>query len=146
MSQTKDIFDTWMMKQSDNIQALATNYAEYEVVREFNKQIGLMKDNDMKKILIDLYQLYCFDRIKNDSNYLITNNLICKSKLVEINDKIEKLNKKLAGKSLDLVNSFGIPDWMIHAPMANNWEEYNSYQNEGELKNKSYKQDLSSKL
>lgn len=146
MSQTKDIFDTWMMKQSDNIQALATNYAEYEVVREFNKQIGLMKDNDMKKILIDLYQLYCFDRIKNDSNYLITNNLICKSKLVEINDKIEKLNKKLAGKSLDLVNSFGIPDWMIHAPMANNWEEYNSYQNEGELKNKSYKQDIKSKL
>ena len=37
MSKSKDIFDTWMMNESDNIQNLSKTYSEYQVVKQFNQ-------------------------------------------------------------------------------------------------------------
>ena len=93
----------------------------------------------MKNVLTELFLLYSYSKIKEDTVFFSLNNILSKSTLSKINSKIIDLNKSLGAKSLDLVNSFGIPDWMIHSPMANNWEEYNKYQNSGELENKSYK-------
>ena len=135
----KNIFETWMMQESDSIQSLSKTYSEYEVVKEFNKQIKLIDDSNMKNVLTELFLLYSYSKIKEDTVFFSLNNILSKSTLSKINSKIIDLNKSLGAKSLDLVNSFGIPDWMIHSPMANNWEEYNKYQNSGELENKSYK-------
>ena len=135
----KNIFESWMMQESDSIQSLSKTYSEYEVVKEFNKQIKLIDDSNMKNILTELFLLYSYSKIKEDTVFFSLNNILSKSTLSKINRKILDLNKSLGSKSLDLVNSFGIPDWMIHSPMANNWEEYNKYQNSGELENKSYK-------
>lgn len=140
MSKNKDsIFDTWMMQESDSIQGLARNYAEFEVVKEFNNQIKLIKDTNIKNVLTELFLLYSYSKIKEDLVFFSLNNVLSKYTLTNINTQILKLNKSLGSKSLDLVNSFGIPDWMIHSPMANNWVEYNNHQNSGELENKSYK-------
>jgi hypothetical protein len=37
-----------------------------------------------------------------------------------------------------LIDSFAIPKWMRHSPIANNWEEFNKNENNGELNDKSY--------
>ena len=42
MSKSEDIFDTWMMNESDNIQNLSKTYAEYQVVKQFNQQIKIV--------------------------------------------------------------------------------------------------------
>lgn len=140
MSKNKNnIFETWMMQESDSIQSLSKTYSEYEVVKEFNKQIKLVDDSNMKNVLTELFLLYSYSKIKEDTVFFSLNNILSKSTLSKMNNKILDLNKSLGAKSLDLVNSFGIPDWMIHSPMANNWVEYNKYQNSGELENKSYK-------
>ena len=134
MSQNKDIFETWMMEESDNIQELSKYYTEYQVVKQFNNQIKLLDDDDeLRLILVKLYKLYSYSKIKEDTQFFSLNSFVSKNTLKNVNNKINILNKDLGSISLDLVNSFGIPDWMIHAPMANNWEEYNSYQNNGEL-------------
>jgi len=139
MGKSKDIFDTWMMHQSDNIQNLSKTYSEFEVIRQFNQQIKNVDDNEIKNILTDLYLLYCYSKIKEDVVFFSLNRVLDKRTLKKINNNILELNKKLGKKSLELVDSFGIPDWMIHSPMANDWEKYNSYQNSGELEDQSYK-------
>lgn len=138
ISKDKDIFNIWMMNQSDTIQHLAKAYGESIVIQQFIKQINDCDNIHIKNVLNELFLLYSYSRIKEDTQFFLINNFISKNKFKEINTKINQLNKSLGKKSLDLVDSFGIPEWMIHAPMANNWEEYNKHQNNGELKNKSY--------
>ena len=56
-----------------------------------------------------------------------------------IKNNINNLNNELSVESLKLVESFGIPEWMNHAPISNNWEKYNESKNNGELEDKKYK-------
>ena len=134
----KDIYDTWMYEKSDNIQDLATSYGENIVVNQFLKVIE-ESDDDLKETLIELYKVYCLTLIKENIGFFIKENLINKKSYEKVNEELNLNNKLLAQKSLDLVKSFNIPDWMHHAPIANDWEEYNRTENNGELENQSYK-------
>ena len=134
----KDIYDTWMYEKSDNIQELATSYGENIVVNQFLKVIE-ESDDDLKETLIELYKVYCLTLIKENIGFFIKENLINKKSYEKVNEELNLNNKLLAQKSLDLVKSFNIPDWMHHAPIANDWEEYNRTENNGELENESYK-------
>jgi acyl-CoA oxidase len=40
---------------------------------------------------------------------------------------------ELAPRSQQLVDAFGIPDHLLAAPIAGDWERYNSLDNQGEL-------------
>lgn len=134
----KDIYDTWMYEKSDNIQELATSYGENIVVNQFLKVIE-ESDDDLKETLIELYKVYCLTLIKENIGFFIKENLINKKSYEKVNEELNFNNKLLAQKSLDLVKSFNIPDWMHHAPIANDWVEYNNTENNGELNNQSYK-------
>ena len=46
---------------------------------------------------------------------------------------VRNLCKQLAPLSLQLVEAFGIPDWILAAPLAADWESYNEQDNQGEL-------------
>jgi acyl-CoA oxidase len=133
-----DIYDTWMYEKSDNIQDLATSYGENIVVNQFFKVIE-ESDDELRETLIELYKVYCLTLIKENIGFFIKENLINKKSYEKVNEELNLNNKLLAQKSLDLVKSFNIPDWMHHAPIANDWEEYNRTENNGELENQSYK-------
>jgi len=38
------------------------------------------------------------------------------------------------------VEGFGIPEWMHHAPIAQDWKVYNRDDNYGELQNQAYRE------
>ena len=108
------------------------------MVNQFLKVIE-ESDDDLKETLIELYKVYCLTLIKENIGFFIKENLINKKSYEKVNEELNLNNKLLAQKSLDLVKSFNIPDWMHHAPIANDWEEYNRTENNGELENQSYK-------
>ena len=49
-------------------------------------------------------------------------------------DYVRQLVAVVAPNAQQLVNAFGIPDRLVAAPVAGNWEAYNKYDNQGELR------------
>ena len=133
-----NIYDTWMFKKSDEIQHLSLAYGEKIVIQQFIKVIE-ESDENLKNILTSLFKLYALSTIKDDIGFFIKEDLISKRDYNKICYEINNYNNYLSDFSLDLVKSFGIPDWMHHAPIANDWEEYNKNENNGELNNDNYK-------
>lgn len=48
-------------------------------------------------------------------------------------DFVRQLVSSIGPNAQQLVNAFGIPDHLVAAPIAGNWELYNTYDNQGEL-------------
>ena len=48
-------------------------------------------------------------------------------------DTVRKLVHKVGPQAQVLVGAFGIPDHLVAAPIAADWEQYNRYDNQGEL-------------
>lgn len=129
----KPIFDTWMLNESDNIQALATAYGENLAMEQFNKAIETCSPG-LKPKLSELFSLYALDRIVNDGVFFLQNGLIDANQSQACTVEIQRLCTELGKDALDLTKAFGIPDHMHHAPIANDWVAYNSIENDGELK------------
>lgn len=128
----KPIFDTWMLKESDNIQALATAYGENLAVREFIKILETCSE-DLRPKLTQLFQLYALDRIMVDGVFFMTNGFMNAEQSEAVTTQIQILCSELGKDALELTKGFGIPDHMHHAPIANNWIKYNEIENGGEL-------------
>ena len=70
---------------------------------------------------------------------MLANGIITSSQVEAMNTESRKLCRELVHEVENLGAGFGIPDWMHHAPIANDWEEYNRTQNDGELDNQLYR-------
>ena len=51
----------------------------------------------------------------------------------KVNLSAAKLCTELGPQMLQLVDAFGIPEEMLSAPIARDWVQYNSYDNQGEV-------------
>lgn len=134
----KPIFETWMLGESDNIQALATAYGETLALEEFAKVIETCNPV-LKPKFKEMFSLYALDRIVNDGVFFLQNGLINAEQSQACQREIQRLCSELGKDALELTKGFGIPDHMHHAPIANDWINYNSYENKGELETQEYK-------
>ena len=134
----KPVFDTWMLNESDNIQALATAYGENITIEQFYKAIK-GANPVLQERLRDLFSLYSLDRIIADGVFYLQNGFISAKQSEEAAKEIQRLCTLLGKDALELTKGFGIPDHMHHAPIANDWIKYNSVENNGELNNADYK-------
>ena len=124
----KPLFETWMLKESDNIQALATAYGENLAIREFIKILDTCNDG-LRAKLTELFTLYALDRLMVDGVFFLTNGIINAEQSEAINSEIQRLCMELGKDALELTKGFGIPDHMHHAPIANDWIKYNQIEN-----------------
>lgn len=134
----KPLFDTWMLGESDTIQALATAYGENMALEQFAKSIETCEET-LKAKLSQLFTLYALDRVITDGVFFMQNGMITAEQSQACQKEIVKLCTELGKDALELTKGFGIPDHMHHAPIANDWVQYNSIENDGELKDQSYK-------
>lgn len=132
------IFDTWMLQESDNVQALATAYGENMTLEQFAKAIEVAIP-ESKPVLQKLFSLYSLDRIMADGVFFLQNGFISAKQSEAIALEIRSLCHELGNNMLDLTSAFGIPDHLHHAPIAHNWVKYNSVENNGELKDQAYR-------
>ena len=63
------------------------------------------------------------------NNYL----LIDISQIASLKETATQLCQELGPHSLSLCDAFAITDTMLSAPIALNWVQYNTYDNQGEL-------------
>lgn len=135
----KRIFDVWMFEKNDDIQDLASAYGHRVVLEQFTKVID-QTSPQITDTLQDLLAVYAITEIKEHIGFFINQGIITLKQYNQMNEHLQELNQQLASQSIDLTGGFGIPDWMHHAPIANNWEEYNRIENNGELDNQAYRQ------
>lgn len=134
----KPLFDTWMLNESDNIQALAMAYGENLALEQFAKAIETCNPV-LRPNLEKMFSLYALDRMVHDGVFFLQNGFVNAEQTAAASAEIQRLCTDLGKDALELTKGFGIPDHMHHAPIANNWVEYNENENQGELKDKAYK-------
>ena len=120
----KSVFDTWMLEESDNVQALASAYGENMSIEQFDKAIKTANPS-LVPTLKELFSLYALDRIANDGVFFLSNGFIKAEQVAQIQAEIQRLCRNLGKDALELTGGFGIPNHMHHAPIANDWIEYN---------------------
>ncbi|MCL4124637.1 UNVERIFIED_CONTAM: hypothetical protein GTU68_029984 [Idotea baltica] len=126
------LFQTWMMEESDLVQASAKAYGERIVSDQFREVLKTC-DAGLSPVLSDLYHLFLLDIIEQNSGAFITRGLITPQIALQAEEESRRLCRELSPHALSLVDSFGITDAMLSAPIALDWVAYNEGDNQGEL-------------
>ena len=134
----RNLFSTWMLEQSDQIQQLANAYGQRLALQE---SVAVVKESKgvISEMLGRLLSVFAITEIKDDSGFFLSQGVISLKQYRKLEKELNLLNSQLAGHALDLTNGFGIPDWMHHEPIANDWEKYNTHENNGELEDQDYR-------
>ena len=126
-------FEKWSEQEQDSVQAAGRAYSEKLISDICHEKIGLA-DPSIQPILQKLYNLYLITVLQENISFFLTNNLITRRGAASLRDDFDALVKEIAPESLALADGFGITEEMLSAPIARDWELYNSYDNAGEMK------------
>ncbi len=128
----KGLFDVWMLEASDQVQGLAQAYAE-RVVYEQARAALQRCDPAWVPTLGRLFLLAALDGLERDLGPLLADGLLTPKSGRELQDLNRSLCRELGADALALVEGFGVPAHMQHAPIAGDWLAYNAFDNFGEL-------------
>ena len=126
------LFETWMQEESDLIQHLAHAFGE----RVVNEQMLLaiaQADDTLKADLEALRSLYCTSKLETWMGWYLSEGLLTPSAAHVVYANSQGLCRDLGSRAVELVDGFGIPEHMIHAPIAKDWIRYNETDVQGEL-------------
>ena len=84
-------------------------------------------------MLSDVVRLYALHRAEADLGWLVTSGLVSLEAARALPDALRALCAGLAPHYRLLVDSFGIPDYLVAAPIAADWSLYNEGDNRGEV-------------
>merc|ERR1711881_79618 len=133
MKAGKRMFDCWMMRESDLVQASAKSFGERMVSDEFSKMIAQQGDEKMKSLLHKVYHLYLIDIVERDLAWYIANEVISPSEARKVKPACQESCRVLSPYTHHLIDSFKISDTMLSAPIALDWCGFNAYDNQGEV-------------
>jgi len=126
------MFDTWMMQESDAVQASARSFAERLISERFDATIQTSHDS-LKPILSQLYHLYLISIVEKNLGWFILEGGLAADVAQSAPLIARRLCAEIGPQALALSDAFDISDTMISAPVALDWVSYNSYDNQGEV-------------
>merc|ERR1712012_344026 len=128
-------FTTWMLQESDLIQMAARGFGDNLIAERFG-QVLKECDRELNPLLEKVFTLYCTTVIERNLPWFIISKTLPK----ESGEKVKALNRQLCAdlgtQALAICDSFAITDTMLSAPIALDWVQYNTYDNQGELMSK----------
>eukprot|EP00096_Caligus_rogercresseyi_P010451 TRINITY_DN3813_c0_g1_i1.p1 TRINITY_DN3813_c0_g1~~TRINITY_DN3813_c0_g1_i1.p1 ORF type:complete len:643 (-),score=152.02 TRINITY_DN3813_c0_g1_i1:194-2122(-) len=127
-----DIFETWMLCESDLIQHAARSFGDRLIAERFELALDDCSE-DLHGVLSKVFRLYLTGIIERNLTWYLISGLITPEQAEDIKHESQMLCNDLGRDSLDLCESFAITDAMLSAPIALDWVHYNSYDNQGEL-------------
>eukprot|EP01094_Clydonella_sp_ATCC50884_P020370 TRINITY_DN4221_c1_g1_i1.p1 TRINITY_DN4221_c1_g1~~TRINITY_DN4221_c1_g1_i1.p1 ORF type:complete len:617 (-),score=245.63 TRINITY_DN4221_c1_g1_i1:620-2224(-) len=134
MSEGSSLFDVWMKQQSDSIQHASRSFGERLMTEQFIGAIDrLPTASPTRRVLSDLCHLHVLTCIERDIAWFVGQGLLEPSFCNTVPEESRKLCDKVSPHSLALVQSFGIPDHLVMAPIAFDWEKFNVGDNFGEV-------------
>ena len=128
----KSLYDAWMFKESDAIQGLAQAYADRMVFQSCIEKLQSC-EKKLHPVLSDLITLTALDWIEKDLGWFLSKKVISAKMGRKVSENARAFCEKLAPHAIGLIDAFGIPEHMRHAPIAGDWISYNKTDNFGEL-------------
>jgi hypothetical protein len=130
------LFETWQMRVSDQVQALARAYVERVCLEQF--LLEAKSNNKISFVLERLAILFAVDSVNIDIGWYLTNQVISLNEGSRLPEVLRELCGKgtygIAPWAIHLVNAFSVPEHLL-PPAARDWVKYNEVNNEGELRN-----------
>merc|ERR1711997_197929 len=126
------MFNTWMMEESDVIQGAARSFGDRLIAERFAHTVETC-DAGLKPILEKLFTLYMVSTIEQNLGNLLILGIIKPNQIASLKETAVQLCQELGPHSLSLCDAFAITDTMLSAPIALNWVQYNTYDNQGEV-------------
>jgi len=131
-----DVFESWMMKLSDEVQLYALAFAErlaLERLVECEHAKQRASDNGKNaRILGLLRELFFLDVVRRGASWFVKNGLLNGAELAVADARRGELCDILGLQLPHLVEAFGIPPELVAAPIAADWVSYNAGDNKGE--------------
>jgi len=125
------IFETWSLQNQDLVQAAAHSYGERIVSETMNRLIA--ENSDVAESLDLVYRLHVLNTIQNNLSTLTMSGVISLENAKLVKSEFNALCAKVADICPELVTSFGIPEEILSAPIARDWQGFNQYDNRGEV-------------
>ena len=128
----KNIYDIWMKENNDAVSEVSFAFGD-RVVGEFCvAQMKTMGDNifNIMKLLI---RLHLMKTVEKQLSWYLIRGYIGKNAAVGLGVECREALNKLHPYTLKLVNSFGIPEHLLTSPVAQDYIDYNSRPNKGEI-------------
>jgi acyl-CoA oxidase len=126
------MFNTWMMEESDMIQGGARAFGDRLIAERFAHTLTVC-DSELEPILKKVFHLYMIFTIEKNLANLLILGILKPGQVRDVKEAAVKLCKDLGPYALSLCDAFAITDTMLSAPIALDWVQYNTYDNQGEL-------------
>merc|ERR1712156_1273006 len=128
-------FNTWMLEESDLIQGAARAYGDNLIATRFSTVLTEC-DPELKPMLEKIFTLYALTTIERNLSWFILSNTLTTAQGQNVKDLAGQMCAELGSQALAICDSFAITDTMLSAPIALDWVQYNTYDNQGELMSK----------
>jgi len=126
-------FDEWMKRRSDLVQAAAMAYAEREVLDACVVCLESEAPAAVGATLVRLVRLFALRCVESDLPWYLAEGLLPPAAGREVPGAVRAAVDDAGHGAQDVVDAFGVPDHLIAAPIAGDWERYNVVDNRGEL-------------
>lgn len=88
------------------------------ILSSFQKHVAECKDEKLKAVLDRLCDLYALSTIEENKGWFLEHGYMSGSKSAAVSDQVTKLAAEIRPDAVALVDSFGIPDKCLAAPIA----------------------------
>ncbi|RKP36805.1 hypothetical protein BJ085DRAFT_37255 [Dimargaris cristalligena] len=134
MAAGQTLFDVWMYEESDTIQALSKTFGELISLEQMVKAVRSPSLSEpTRKVLQDICYLYALTLIETDLAWYTYQSYITPANARTVSPRVRQGVAQLAPQALHIVEAFDIPDELLAAPIALDWERFNEYDNQGEI-------------
>merc|ERR1719219_1649156 len=124
------MFETWMNEESDLVQACGFSFGE-RVSAEATLDV-IHNNPHLAGILTPIAEQFMCSIIENNAGDFLSLGLISIEEYKSIVENSRKQCQDMSDQCLNVIEAFGIPDELLSAPIALDWNEFNSYNNCGE--------------
>ncbi|KAJ3186680.1 hypothetical protein HDU85_007500 [Gaertneriomyces sp. JEL0708] len=133
LAQGSKLFDVWMKEESDLIQSLARAFGERNCLEQLLTVINKESDAGVKNVLTKIAHLFAHTLVTDNLTFFITAELVSTAGARHALELQSQLIKEIAPEALNIIEGLGVKPWMVFAPIANDWVEYNVIDNRGEF-------------
>jgi len=97
---------------------LATAHIERVVLEAFQQTVKNVEDTNLRSVLTKLCTLFALSTLERDKGWFLESGYVEGAKSKAIRHQVEQLCLELRSDAVALVDSFGIPDTLLAAPIA----------------------------
>ena len=128
-----EVFDVWMKKESDLVQATSESFGEDFVYQQTLQTLNGLSNARSKRVVGQLAALYAIQCITTNLSWYMIEGLIDSEEARCIDKHFSTLCVDLAQEVPSLLNAFEIPEELMNTPIASDWIAFNEVKNEGEI-------------